>query len=159
MGSVVFRAFGCVILGIFTLFLTACPKPVSLKDFLEDEKIKEIIEKNAAGIRLQYEHPAEQPLILRWKRTGTGDWTSLQNDGTITISIAYDTPTIEVQNEAEYTGIKWTYNNGMNLASSGVYDIPIGTPPFADPGRVNITVEGTKNSKPYSAIFTIIVGP
>lgn len=44
MGKKVLSRVGKSILAIFTLFFTACPKPIDLNAFLEDEKVQEIIE-------------------------------------------------------------------------------------------------------------------
>jgi hypothetical protein len=168
MKSVVLRPIGHVILAFFTLLFIACPKPVSLKTFLEDEKVKEIIEKNNTGVTpdLGYGHPSEKGPKLEYGKNGAAA-APLPNNGEVTISITQsDTLVITVSNASDYDpgSIEWSYDGGTPLAgSTGTYNetmtITAGDAAFTEEKPYSITVTGTIHSAPYSTAFFIKVEP
>jgi len=150
-------------LAIFSLFLIACPKPVSLKTFLEE--VKDLTEKDTVGVDIEYEHPTEKGPTLGWSIDGGDPTTPLANDDQLPISMG-NKVTILVTNGTDYdpSSIEWVCDEETDsLEISGdnneILTITAGDPPFTEERLYTITVIGKKEMAPYSTSFFIKVEP
>jgi hypothetical protein len=163
MESGVFCAIKRTILSLFTLLFIACPQPINLKTFQEDEKVKEIIEKINSGNHLTYEHPTEIGPQLGYSISGGGSGTLANNDE-LSVNIS-KILTITVTNADDYDSIEWTYDAGTALpgaiiTNNEILTFTAGTDaPFTATGTYYITVVGEIDQAVYSTAFTLIIRP
>jgi len=147
------------------LLFIACPKPVSLNTFLEDEKIKEITERNnvEVDVNIDYQPPAEEGPELQWS-LNSGALIPYGEEQTIHINTS-DTGVIEVSNLTKYDplSIEWSCDvtppPSLDISGDNNEKITIeaGIPPFNEERIYTITVIGKISSTPYSTTVTIKV--
>jgi len=163
MKSTILRAIKRAVLGVFTLFFIACPKPVSLKTFLDDEKLLDVTERNNVEIDIDYQPPAEERPELQWGLINE-DPAPFGDGQTIRISMT-DIGVIEVSNQAKYDpgSIEWSCDvtppPSLDISGDNNEKLTIeaGIPPFNEERTYTITVIGKKDAIPYSTTITVKV--
>jgi hypothetical protein len=127
-------------------------KPVHVGAFLEDERVKGLI--NGVGvIDPDYEHPKDLPPELSVEPDGSFDGE------TVIVSLGGSIITIMVDNAADYDygSIKWFYGKDSWLGDT--FTVDTGISPFNEKGTYQLMVEGTAGGKPYSTeIFIKVEG-
>ena len=142
--------FRYVVLSVaFSLILNACLKPVNLKAFLDDDKIIEIIEREADVI-IDIEVDIDKP-----PEVGSEITISLSINGTLYPTHA----TITVTNADNYDdgSIKWYCNDTAPIHTGEEFIIDTANPPFDAVGRHILTIEAQIDSEPYSTYIYIDV--
>jgi hypothetical protein len=142
------------------LILGACMKPVGVMDFLNDEKVQNIIEKGKikgkAQIEIDYEQDGDLYPVL-----SSGGVTL---DKIVTYSKGGPDVIIEVSNAVAvgYSSLQW-YLDGATPLTAGVslagtrFTITAGNAPFNAVGTYQLTVVGTANSAPHSTMILVEV--
>jgi hypothetical protein len=137
--------------GVTVLVLGACVKPVSIGDFLGDERVQTIIN---GGITVNpgYENPEDISPKL-------GDITgSLVAAGAmVTVSKGSGNVTIMVTNAGDYDGgIEWFYGENR-LGTDVTFTVETDKSPFDATGTYQLAARGTADGKPYSTAILIKV--
>jgi hypothetical protein len=132
------------------LVLSACVKPVDIRGFLDDEKVKKIIG-DGIEIKIEVEPPEDNPPELSgFSGAGTADDPVIVSLGS--------TVTITVVNADNYDVIEWYYGSDL-LGTEDSFEVDVGAPPFHEAGTYQLTVIGTTaDGEPYdTGIFIKVV--
>lgn len=146
-----------VILAVFPLFFTSCPKPVSLITFPDEENSKEI------GLDLDFDPIRDKAPKLQYRYTGANTWVLLENEAIISINkeVSPGTPvlSIKVSNPDDYEdgSIIWLHNEAT-LSNAETFTVTTaGSGAFSVPGNYRITVRGSIEGCYYDANVVILV--